>query len=328
MNERPLFSVIIINYNGGIFLQKALDSLVSQSFKNFEVLVLDNASEDYSADAADFDRLSQVKLIKEPTNHGFAKGNNLAAQKAAGEWLVLLNPDCTATSTWLERIDAAIKANPEISTFTCAQISLSDQSKLDGTGDAYNIFGIPWRGGFGHPAADLPDTGFCFSACGASAVYRKDLFLEVGGFDERFFCYCEDVDLGYRLQLLGYDCLFLSDAIVHHEGSGISGRHSYFTTYYGNRNRTWLYIKNTPLPLLIVTLPGHLALLSYIYLRNCRGSRQNGLQKGLIDGLTQAWRLRNCPDYKTQDRKISLLALTRKMSWNPFRMAARRPHVR
>ncbi|RIJ32329.1 glycosyltransferase family 2 protein [Henriciella mobilis] len=328
MNSAPFFSVIIVNYNGGSCLQRALDSLAAQTFSDFELLLVDNASADGSIDSVDLSGLERVRVLRQTENHGFAKGNNIAAHEAQGEWLILLNPDCIAKEDWLESIARGIERHPDISTFTCAQIDLNTPSQLDGIGDAYSIFGIPWRGGFGRPIEELPPEGYCFSACGASAVYRKRLFLDVGGFDERFFCYCEDVDLGYRLQLLGHDCLFLPDAVVHHEGSAISGRYSYFTTYHGNRNRTWLFIKNTPLLLLVLTFPGHILMLAYIYMRNRKRNDHDGLKKGLLDGLKGGWRLRRESDYKAGQRRISILTLSRRMSWNPVRLSARLSHIR
>ena len=323
-----MFSIIMVNYNGGAFLQAAIDSLAAQTLKDFELLLIDNASTDGSADMIDLSALPASRLLRETENHGFARGNNIAARQARGEWLVLLNPDTVTHPDWLYQIRIGIENNPGIVTFACTQLNLDDPTTLDGAGDAYHLFGIPWRGGFGRPVTELPEPGFCFSACGASAVYRKDVFLEAGGFDERFFCYCEDVDLGYRLQLAGYDCAFLPDAIVRHAGSGTSGRTSYFTTYHGNRNRTWLFFKNTPLPLLILTLTAHLFLLAYLYLRNRGKSDHNGLADGIKDGLRQAFKIRRSTDFRARARSLAITTLIRRMAWNPLKMSRRRCHIR
>lgn len=327
-NTPPLFSVVIVNFNGGPFLQNAIDSLARQSCQDFELVLIDNASEDGSAETVDLSALPNARKLMEAENHGFAKGNNLAARQAEGEWLVLLNPDTVADEHWLASIAAAIKAHPGTRVFACAQLNMDDPDRLDGAGDAYHLFGIPWRGGFGRAATELPPKGHCFSPCGASAVYDKALFIESGGFDERFFCYCEDVDLGYRMQMAGHDCLFLPEAVIYHKGSGTSGQSSYFTMYHGNRNRTWLFVKNTPFLLLLLTLPGHLALIGYIYLRNRRSFEHSGMKDGLRDGFRRAWTIRQSDAFKAPARSLPWYVLIRRMAWNPFLMARRRCHVR
>ncbi|MEO1406604.1 MAG: glycosyltransferase family 2 protein [Pseudomonadota bacterium] len=324
----PKFSVLIVNYNGGEFLQDAIDSLSAQTFRDFEVILVDNNSDDDSIRNLNAQNLPDFTLLEENENHGFAGGNNLAAKVARGEWLVLLNPDAYAEPDWLERIHDASMLDPDVNVFACAQISLDQPAILDGTGDAYSIYGVPWRGGFGHPISALPGKGSCFSPCGASAVYRRDVFLHYGGFDERFFCYCEDVDLGYRMQLGGESCVFLPDAIIRHKGSGTSGRRSYFTMYHGNRNRTWTYLKNTPLLLLILTLPAHLAIVGYIYNHNRSSLGNDGMRDGIIEGFRTGWKLRREKHYRVQRRRVSVWRLALAMAWNPFLVLHRKPHVK
>lgn len=324
----PRFSVLIVNYNGGAYLQAALDSLKGQTVWDFEVICVDNASTDGSADGLDADGIPGFQLVQAGENLGFAAGNNLAARQAAGDWLCLLNPDAVAAPDWLEKIGAATLRYPQCRVFACAQYMLDDPTRIDGAGDAYLVLGIPWRGGFERPASELPPEGRCFSPCGASAVYFRETFAAYGGFDERFFCYCEDVDLGYRMQLGGEDCIFLPDAQIAHKGGGTSGRYSYFTTFHGNRNRTWTYLKNTPWPLLALTLPGHLALLGYIYVRNCKSLPNDGMRDGMREGFRTGWQLRKSREYRVMRRRRSLIGLALAMVFNPFRMARRKAHVR
>jgi GT2 family glycosyltransferase len=163
-----------------------------------------------------------------------------------------------------------------------------------------------------------------FSACGAAAMYERDLFLGMGGFDERFFCYCEDVDLGFRLQLAGHDCLFVSDAVVGHAGSGITGRASAFSTYHGTRNRVWTYFKNMPPWVLLLTLPGHAALTLYLLFRNMFTPMFLPMLRGLKDGLSDSHSFRR----ERATRRVSLLQLTERMACNPLRLSQRACHVR
>ncbi|MEL7040633.1 MAG: glycosyltransferase family 2 protein [Pseudomonadota bacterium] len=324
----PFFSVIIVNYNAGPLLQDALNSLKKQVFTDFEVILVDNNSEDGSIQNLDLSDLPAIRVLRENRNHGFAKGNNLAASQARGKWLALLNPDATANPNWLSEIARATERHAPCRVFACGQINMDEPELLDGAGDAYFAFGIPWRGGFEHPISALPDTdSFCFSPCGASAVYDRDLFLEMGGFDERFFCYCEDVDLGLRLQLSGEKCVFLPDAIIHHKGSATSGRYSYFTMYHGFRNRTWTYLKNMPLLVLLLTFPGHVALMVYIYLRNMGHANLEGMRRGMWDGLKDGWAMRWNDAYKVKYSQKGIWNLIRAMDWNPIRLSQRSVHV-
>ena len=211
--------------------------------------------------------------------------------------------------------------------FASAQFSLSDPALLDGAGDAYLIFGMPWRGGFGRSASELPREGECFSPCGAGAVFHRQTFLDHGGMDESFFCFCEDVDIGFRLRLSGFNCIFLPDAVIHHVGGGLSGRASDFAIYHGTRNRIWTYVKNMPALIYAVTLPGHVVLSLYLLTRAGMTGRLRPTWRGMRDGARHAFRKRQ--EGKPARQKVpSLWPLARAMAWNPFRMSQRRVHVR
>ena len=311
----PFFSVLIVNYNAGKLLQGAVNSLKNQSFKSFEVILLDNDSADNSIDTLDTEGLPNIRVLREKENLGFARGNNIAASHATGKWLALLNPDAVADPDWLQQIKNATERHAETRVFACGQLNMDEPGLLDGAGDAYFAFGIPWRGGFEHPVSELPtEDSLCFSPCGASAVYERELFLSIGGFDERFFCYCEDIDLGIRLQLSGERCVFLPHAIIHHKGSATSGRHSYFTMYHGFRNRTWAYIKNMPLGFLVLTFPGHLMLMLYNYLNNIGHANLKGMRKGMWHGLKEGWAMRRQSEYKVHPEQRSTWNLLRSMA--------------
>jgi len=213
----PFISVIIFNYNAGTRLAKVLSHLENQSYKNFEVIILDNGSEDGSADNLDFPALD-LQIIFAEENLGFAAGNNRAVDYARGDWLACLNPDAYADENWLEEFTKAAEKYPAIEAFGSTQIMSDERSKLDGAGDGYHILGIAYRGYYGWDIGHLPDDGEVFAACGAAAFYKTDTFKSLGGFEERFFCYGEDVDLGYRLRLSGGAIMQLQRAIVYHEG--------------------------------------------------------------------------------------------------------------
>jgi N-acetylglucosaminyl-diphospho-decaprenol L-rhamnosyltransferase len=324
----PKFSVIIVNYNGGRYLQGAVESLAHQTRSDFEVLIVDNASSDGSFDGLQTDGLERVVRLPQTDNLGFARANNVAARRATGEWLVLLNPDAEATPCWLEAIDAGINRYRGVTMFASAQIDLDSRERLDGAGDCYLGFGIPWRGGFGRRVDELPGAGECFSPCGAGAVFRRESFLSVGGFDETFFCFCEDVDLGFRLRLRGDHCVFLPDAVINHAGGGLSGRTSAFALKHGARNRIWTYAKNMPMPALLLTLPGHVLFTLVILARGMFTGRLVDTWRGVLAGIAGLGPVLAERKTVQRCRKISQARLLAVMSWNPLAMLRRKTVIR
>jgi GT2 family glycosyltransferase len=187
--------------------------------------------------------------------------------------LALLNPDAIPEPDWLAELDKAQRTFPDIDSFGSLQLDLNDCALLDGAGDNYLAVGIPWRGGHGRPATAAPPRGAVFSACAAAAMYRTDSFRAAGGFDEDYFCYVEDVDLGFRLRLRGGGCMHIPEAVVAHAGGVSSGsRRSEFAVYHGIRNMIWTFVKNMPGPLFVARRGGlRLPRNSRRGLRNARG---------------------------------------------------------
>jgi GT2 family glycosyltransferase len=201
-------------------------------------------------------------MVRLAANSGFAAGTNRGIALVPDvEWIALLNPDAFPEAEWLERLLAAANAHPEYAFFASRQVMAQDPSRLDGTGDAYGVSGFAWRRDRGRPAAGVGlEPGEVFGPCAAAALYRRAALEEVGGLDESFFCYFEDVDLAFRLRLAGHRCLYVPDAVVHHVGAASSGRGSDFAVYHGHRNLVWTFVKNMPAPLLALYWPHHLLL--------------------------------------------------------------------
>jgi N-acetylglucosaminyl-diphospho-decaprenol L-rhamnosyltransferase len=325
--EAPEITVVVVNYNGGDYIRGCLASLARQTYRNFETIVVDNASSDGS-----IDRLGEMPerttILRETVNHGFAEGNNLAARLGKGCWLALLNPDAEAAPDWLESLMRAVRERPTHRIVASLQIALHNATVLDGAGDCYLAFGYAWRGGFGHKVSETPPAGECFAPCGAAALYPRDLFIESGGFDERYFCYHEDVDLGFRLRLLGERCQFDPRCRIRHAGSGITGRASDFAVFHGARNGLWTYVKNMPGPLLLLTflpwMAGTLAILVRGLVTGRFGATVRGLRAAIVD-LGPALKARGA---LRRRQRASLRSVARALSWNPLRFLARRPHVR
>jgi len=255
----PGVAVLIVNYNSGKFLARALEALSHQTVRDFRVIVVDNASSDASADGIE-GRHSNITLVRAGKNLGFAAGNNLGLKHAQGaDWIALLNPDAFAEPDWLEKLLLAANANPQFSFFGCRMLLADTPDVLDGTGDVYHVSGMAWRRDHGRLAErGVSEPGEIFSPCAAAALYSRAALEEVRGFDESYFCYYEDVDLAFRLRLRGRRCRYVPEAVVHHVSSGVVGRRSDFATYHGHRNMVWTYVKNMPPALFWLFLPLHL----------------------------------------------------------------------
>ena len=280
----PLISVIIVAYQSGPTLERCLAGLRAQTFTDFETLIVDNASTDSApqrAAAAD----PAIRLLEPGANLGFAAGNNLAARQGRGRWLVLLNPDAYAKPDWLEALVAGAERYPAVSCFTSLQMVADEGDLMDGAGDVMTSAGIPFRGGYHRRLPPHLREGEVFSACGAATLIDRALFLNLGGFDERFFCYCEDVDLGYRLRLAGEPTLLLPAARVEHVGSATTGVRSDFAIFHGSRNRIWTFVKNTPPLLLWLTTPLHAAVTAGLLLLHLRRGDAGPVVRGIRAAL-------------------------------------------
>ena len=257
MNEdllKPLVSIIIVNWNGLLHLQDCLDSLKVQSFKDFEVVLVDNGSTDGSVD---FMRESYawVKLVLLEENTGFASGNNRGLEQTLGDYIVTLNNDTCAEPDWLEKLVEVANAHPSAGMVGSRICSFYDHDIIDSIGMGICRDGMS-RGRYRNKRwSDLNLSAveeILFpSAC--VALYRRAMIEEVGFFDDDFFAYAEDSDLGLRGRLAGWEAVLATQAIVYHKYSQTSGSLSPFKVYLVERNHYWVALKNFP--------PGHLLTL-------------------------------------------------------------------
>ena len=260
-------SVVLVTWNSAATLARCLDCLAAQTRKDFEVVLVDNGSTDGCLDEVE-SRWPGLTLRVEclELNRGFAVANNIGAHLARGKWLALLNSDAFPEPDWLEQLLQAAENNLEFTFFASRQIQANANSLLDGAGDAFHVSGLAWRRYAGFPADQFGlEPEEVFSPCAAAGLYSRQAFLQVGGFDEDFFSYLEDVDLGFRLRLQGYRCLYVPGAVVHHIGSGTLGVKSDFALYHFHRNLVWVFVQNMPSSQFWKYLPAHL-LANLVYL--------------------------------------------------------------
>lgn len=254
-------ALIIVNYHSASVLRRCLQCVAEQVIQPRKVIVVNNGD---TIDALGFvpGDYPSVTLIS-VENIGFAAANNLAMRLVVDcEWVVLLNPDAFARPQWLQQLLAAAQQNPAVGMYSSHLVMATALPRIDGDGDSYHFTGWAGRRNYGRPVSERVKNCWVFSPCAAAAMYRRAALLEVGGFDEGFFCYFEDVDLGFRLRLKGHRCLHVADAIVEHVGgsSSTAAEMSDFALYHGHRNLVWAFVKNMPGYLFWLFLPAHLAM--------------------------------------------------------------------
>jgi len=320
----PKVSVLVVAYESGPHLSDCLDALAAQSFRDHEVILVDNASTDGAPQKA-VAAHPDVILVEAGSNLGFAAGMNLAARRARGEWLALINPDAFAATDWLERLMAATRAWPQVRCFGSRQLMTDAPGRLDGLGDVMSVTGFPYRGGYGGRDPGPVAAGESFSACGGAMLIARDLFETVGGFDERLFCYGEDVDLGYRLRLIGEPTLVVPDAVVSHVGSASSGGpRSEFSVFHGTRNRLWVYVKDTPPLLLWLSLPFHILTTIVLFARHATRGELGPPMRGLLAGLKRLDIALEARREAQAARTATSADIARAMSWSPLDLLFRR----
>jgi GT2 family glycosyltransferase len=278
-------TVVIPNWNGERFLRLCLDSLRRQTFPNFETVVVDNGSSDGSLSLVkrDFPEVQALALEK---NRGFSAAVNAGIGASGAELVALLNNDTEQDPGWLAALVRAADEHPEVGFFSSKLVDFHDRRLLDGAGDALRLSGLPYRLGHGEvDRGQFDHPGYVFSACGAAAMYRREMLDDVGLFDEDFVSYCEDGDLSFRAQLAGYRCLYVPDALVYHMGSASTGKRSATATRLGTRNSLSLLVKNLPISavphILPFFVPGQLARLLT--------AAVTGALRAHLEGLAGAW---------------------------------------
>lgn len=288
-------TVIIVNWNCGAVLSKCLDHLLRQTLPPVRILIMDNGSSDNSLKTIPQHDLIQIHLLG--GNLGFAAANNRALSICDTEYIALLNPDAFPNPDWLARLLATAESQSEIASFASLQLCDDNPEIVDGAGDSYHVSGLVWREQHGalFSKSDEEDKSI-FSPCAAAALYRRQAVLDVGGFDEDFFCYVEDVDLGFRLQLAGYQSMLVGDAVVRHVGSAATGgQRSGFCVYHGHRNLVWAFIKNMPSVLFWLLLPLHVLLnvITLVYFSFLGQGKVIWLAKlDAIKGIPRMWQKR------------------------------------
>jgi GT2 family glycosyltransferase len=251
-STRPLISVIIPNHNGAAFLEGCLRSVLSQTYTNFELVFVDNASKDNSREIVA--RLApQAICLSEVRNLGFAGGVNAGLGVAHGDWIAVLNNDTEAARDWLAECVHAMERHPEADFLASRILYFKERDRIYSAGDCFLRTGIGYRRG--QDRKDGPDYRMeteIFAPCGCAALYRRSVLEEARGYDARFFAYLEDVELALRLQAAGRHGWYVPSAVVYHYGGATSGgEFSPLAVRLRTRNSLLLPIKSLPAFILV-----------------------------------------------------------------------------
>ncbi len=279
-------SAIIVNWNGKRMLADCLDALHRQTRPADEILVVDNGSSDGSQ-ALIRERYPDVRLVELDDNRGFSIANNIGIQQARGDYVALLNNDMLPEPEWMARMVAALDAQPSLGSCASKILFYDRRDTIDSAGISVvangggAARGMQERDGepFQHPSP-------VFGACAGAALYRMAMLRDIGLFDEDLYIYFEDVDLAFRAQLAGYDCLYVPEAVAYHHHGASSGRFGK-KEYYLARNSLLVIAKDMPAPL----LRGHLARIMIGQIPFALDAARNGYVGSYVRSRLDAVRL-------------------------------------
>lgn len=248
-------SVVIPNYNGIKYLKSCLDSLRTQTLQEFDIICVDNGSTDGSVEFVE-NEYPSVQMIKLHTNTGFCHAVNVGILKSQTEYVLLLNNDTQAEPEFLEEMLKGIDGKQHIFSGSAKILQYHDRTKMDDAGDLYNALGWAFARGKGKSETLYKEPVKIFAACGAAVILRRQAAREIGLFDEEHFAYLEDMDIGYRAKIAGYENWYFPQARVYHVGSATSGsQYNVFKVRYSSRNNVYMIYKNMPLVQILLNLP-------------------------------------------------------------------------
>ena len=259
-----LVSIIVVTWNGKELLKSCLTSIYSQSYKNIEVILVDNASSDNSVSFIK-NKFPKVKIIVNKENAGFCKANNMGYKASKGDYVLFLNNDTLVTKNFLEPLIEKLgeKKNNGI---VQPKIILYGNRKLQAGGAFFTNTGFLYHFGFGKnpddPKYNIPMQ--IFSANGSCMLVKREVIEKIGLFDEDYFIYMEETDFCHRALLTGYQVWYESKAVIYHLGSMDNSQYKQSVLLYNSfRNRITTYLKNLEVINLVKILP--LTIILYLF---------------------------------------------------------------
>jgi len=290
-------TIIIPNYNGIKYLKECLLSLKSQTFKDFEIIVVDNCSTDGSPQYIR-EYYPEIKLFELDKNYGFSAAVNKGIRESKTPYVILLNNDTIVHKNYTNELYNHINSSKKIFSVSSKMISYQNRGIMDDAGDLYSIIGWAFQRGIGQPVENFDRKCRVFAACAGAAIYRREVFEKIGLFDELHFAYLEDIDVGYRARIEGYYNEYCPTALVYHVGSATSGsKYNDFKVRLAARNSVYLNYKNMPLLQLLINFLPLLAgtFVKYLFFKK-RGYGRI-YRKGILEGLKTVYKCRRVKFY-------------------------------
>lgn len=276
-------TIIIPNYNGLKFMEPCFKALRAQSDQNFELLVVDNGSTDGSVKWLEDHQIPSIFLEE---NTGFSGAVNIGIRESVTPYVILLNNDTEPQPDYVKEMVKAIERSPKIFSVSSKMIQLYQKDLMDDAGDMYSVLGWAYQRGVGQKSSGYNKACRVFSACAGAAIYRREVFDKIGGFDEDHFAYLEDIDVGYRAKICGYENWYCPKAVVYHVGSGTSGsKYNSFKVKLAARNNLYLNYKNMPLLQLILNFLPILAGMAVKYMFFRKIGFASDYREGVKEGL-------------------------------------------
>lgn len=317
-----LTTVIIPNYNGIEYLEGCLTSLEKCTPADFHIIVVDNGSTDGSVELLK-EKFPKVEGIFLKENTGFSVAVNRGLESVKTPYAILLNNDVTVEPDFVLKMESAIEKWKRCFSISAKMLMMQKPELLDGAGDLYCALGWAFALGKGKSAKEhYTKPAKIFSSCGGAVIYRMEILHEIGFFDENHFAYLEDVDLGYRARIFGYENRYEPEAIVYHAGSAVSGsRYNEFKINLSSRNSVYLILKNMPLLQIIINLPllliGFLTKIAFFIKKGYGHTYCKGLLKGFLLYFSKEGRTQKVP-FKFSNLK-NYLMIELELLWNVVR---------
>lgn len=245
-----LASVIIVSHNSIVFLEECIRALYKQSFKDFEIILVDNDSKDGSADFVE-NKFKKVKVIRNDKNLGLCTANNIGVKYSKGKYLAFLNPDTVVERNWLKELVKNIK-DERVGSAQSMILLYDKKDRINTKGMFFNYLCFGWSGGYMEKYEKQENPSKITFPSGASFMMRREVFDQIEGFDDDIFLYYEDSDIGWRLRLLGYENILVPKSIVYHKYAFSRNKDKF---YYMERNRLRLFLRNYAAKSIFLTLP-------------------------------------------------------------------------
>lgn len=291
LSSYPSVSVIVLNWNGQRYLERCLGSLSTQTFPEYEIILVDNGSTDGSVDFVR-QRFPDVRIVRNASNIGFSAGNNAGIRASEGRYVATLNNDTDVDSRWLEELVCAMESDPAVGMCASKMLRWHQPGVIDSAGVNVDVLGFAWdRCGGERDDGSNSRPVEVFGVCAGAALFRREMLDQVGLFDPDFFIYLEDVDLAWRARSQGWKCLYVPTAVVYHIHAGTVGEETSFKSRLLGRNKVWLLCKNYPFPALLWYGPLILAYDLMAVGHSLAAGRGLSVLRGRVEALSRIPRM-------------------------------------